>query len=149
MANKRMIFTAIYHSKKFLSLPASTRDFYTYLTLSADDDGVCNVFRVARMMANSNYQGDLHLLMEAGYIMQLDSTEEIYYLIGWQRLHKIKSIYKVDSDYIDLLRAAIPDLPIAKSSQQLRREKQLAKIIDDKKREYGADIYIQDCDMDV
>lgn len=135
MANSRQIFKCIYHSRNFLKLPADTRDFYTFMTLESDDDGIVDVYSLAGMLRIQNYEVHIKLLLVAGFIFELSREEEIYYIERFQELNKIKAIYKVNSPHLALLEAMRPDVPITMSSKERKNI-----LIEEKKLPGGPEI---------
>lgn len=70
MADRRCISKEIYTQRKFLELPPTSRDLYTYLVLYSDIDGITEAYSVMRMISATT--ADLKILDDCGYVKVLN-----------------------------------------------------------------------------
>ena len=115
MLNRRMIGRIVYDKYNFRSLPASSRDLYTYLLLNCDNEGVCDSLYTV-MTLNRASSTDMRNLMDALYVYPLlneNSENMIVWLPDFLALNQIKSPKKyIPSMYREQLRERYPWAPI-------------------------------------
>lgn len=82
MAEKRMISNVIYEHDEFLDMPHSAIVLYTYLNLSADDEGfVSNTKSIMRKVRAS--EDDLKILLAKRYILGFDNGKSVVVIKHW------------------------------------------------------------------
>ena len=88
MAKKRMMSDAVYYSDAFLALKPLDKLLYTYLVLSADDDGMLNGVRYQVHVAGAR-NVNLKNLIEAGFVLECGNG--IYAITHWHVMNVIKN----------------------------------------------------------
>lgn len=107
MAEARLIPKYIYHSMKFLELPATAQNLMTYLILNSDNDGIVEAYSVMRLMKAS--LGDLKMLSENGFVYVLNE-QWVTYIKDFQKFNNFdKRNFRV-SKHRELLVQVHPEL---------------------------------------
>lgn len=88
MAKKRMISDAVYYSDAFIGLKPLDKLLYTYLVLSADDDGMLNGVSYHMSIAGAR-KANLQHLVDTGFLIALDNG--IYAITHWNVMNTIKN----------------------------------------------------------
>ena len=92
MATKRMIAKEILMSDKFLQLPVTARLLYIYITVFADDDGICDNPKFICSIANAT-DGDITALVNNEFIYFFENY--IVIVADWLTYNRVKpSIYQ-------------------------------------------------------
>ena len=100
MAERRMFSKKIVQSGRFLKMPATTRELYFQLGMSADDDGIVEAWNV--MNFTNAREDDLRVLIAKGYIQILDNEDLIAYLNDWDVNNQIRKDRYHESIYTEL-----------------------------------------------
>ena len=88
MAKKRMISDAVYYSDAFIALKPLDKLLYTYLVLSADDDGMLNGVSYHMNVAGAR-KANLQRLVDSGFLIAFDNG--IYAITHWNVMNTIKN----------------------------------------------------------
>ena len=81
MAEARLIPKKIYHSRRFLKLPITAQNLFTFLILNTDNDGIVEAYAVMSMINASD--DDLRVLEERGFVYVLNE-DWITYICEFQ-----------------------------------------------------------------
>lgn len=101
MAERRMFAKSIVQSRRFLKMPATSRELYFQLGLAADDDGVVEAWNVMQLTRAT--EDDLRVLVARGYIVILDNEDLVSYLTDWNANNLVRKDRYHSSIYKDLL----------------------------------------------
>lgn len=88
MAKKRMISDSVYYSDAFIALKPLDKVLYTYLVLSADDDGMLNGVSYHMNVAGAR-KANLQRLVDSGFLIAFDNG--IYAITHWNVMNTIKN----------------------------------------------------------
>ena len=105
-------------------LPPTAKVLYTYMTLLADDDGIVDLYSVESILRIADSKIDVNLLIAAGLIFPLEEID-IYYIEKWQDTNDLRTIYKVNSQYIETLHKMRPDVITVMSKKEWAKMKNL------------------------
>lgn len=128
MADRRVISKSIYTQRRFLELPVSARDLYTYLVLHSDIDGVVEAYSVMRIINASI--SDLRLLDECNYAKVLNE-EWVTYIMNFTSFNNLDGRDRKGSIYRDLLVSTLPDVKLTELKKKEKKQKELPLKEDD------------------
>jgi len=96
---KRMLSNKIYDQDEFLDMPATARDLYTYLNLSADDEGfVGNTKSIMRKTRAS--EDDLKILLAKRFLLSFDNGKSVVVIKHWLIHNTIRQDRVIPTTYV-------------------------------------------------
>lgn len=119
MAERRCISKSIYTQKRFLELPVSARDLYTYLVLYSDIDGVVEAYSVMRIINAS--VTDLKLLDECQYVKVLNE-DWVTYINNFTAFNTLDGRGMKGSNYRELLVRTLPNVQLTALKAKKRKK---------------------------
>lgn len=119
MAERRMFSKRHMSSAKVIKLPVSSRDYYTYLNLFADDDGIVEAYNVMKITGAT--EDDLRVLVMKGLVVVLNE-DLVAYIVDWREQNKLRADRKIDSIYKDLLLKVVPEAKLLESKERSDRK---------------------------
>lgn len=120
MAERRCISKSVYTQRRFLELPLSTRDLYTYLVLHSDIDGVVEAYSVMRIIGAT--VTDLKLLDERKYVKVLND-DWVTYISQFTEFNTLDGRGMKGSSYRELLLTQIPEAKLTQLREKKKRKK--------------------------
>ena len=121
MAERRCIAKKIYTQRKFLELPVTARDLYTYLVLFSDIDGVVEAYSVMRMI-NASIT-DLKILDDCNYVKVLNE-EWVTYISEFTSFNILDGRGMKGSEYRPLLLEVLPDVKLTQLRDKTKKKNQ-------------------------
>lgn len=109
MAQRRMFSNRIANSARFLQMPVESQLLYFHMILRADDDGIVESYPLMKLLgvAPDNFK----VLLAKGFIRELNE-DQVVLINDWKEHNVIRADRKIDSIYLPLLLAKVPDAEI-------------------------------------
>jgi len=117
-----MISNEVVWSAKFIKMPWETQSLYFHLCMNADDDWVCEAFKVMRLTWASE---DSIRLLQVKWFIRILNDDLVTYIMDRNEHNLLRADRKSNSIHKCLLLQVFPDIQLIEPKQRVDRKKNM------------------------